>query len=38
MKTEILEKNIAVVFDGTSCLGETFAIVVRYVDNFQIEQ
>ena len=38
MKTEISEKNIAVVFDGTSRLGEAFAIVVRYVDNFQIEQ
>ena len=38
MKTEILEKNIAVVLDGTSYLAEAFAIVERYVDNFQIEQ
>ena len=38
MKTEILEKNIAVVLDGTSHLAEAFAIVERYVDNFQIEQ
>ena len=33
VKTEISKKNIAVVFDGTSRLGEVFAIVVRYVDN-----
>ena len=37
VKTEISKKNIAVVFDGTSRLGEAFAIVVRYVDNFKIE-
>ena len=33
-----LKKNIAVIFIGTSRLGEALAIVVRFCDKFQIKQ
>ena len=30
---EIKGKDLSVVFDGTTCLGEALAIVLRYVDD-----
>ena len=38
IKTEIQGKNISVIFDGTTRLGEALAIIVRYVDSWKIEQ
>ena len=38
IKDEIHGKNISVNFDGTTRLGEAFAIIVRFVDNWKIEQ
>ena len=33
-----MEKNLSVNFDGTTRLGEAFTIIVRFVDNWKIEQ
>ena len=39
IKTEIGEKHLSVIFDGTTRLGEALAIVVRFVDeSFAIQQ
>lgn len=39
LKSEIKDKPISVIFDGTCRLGEALAIIVRYVsDAFTIEQ
>ena len=38
IKDEIAQRNISVVFDGTTRLGEAMAIVVRFVDNWEIKQ
>ena len=39
IRQEILGKYVSVIFDGTSCLGEALAVVVRFISNdFTIEQ
>ncbi len=38
IKTEIKDKYISLVFDGTSRLGEVLAVVFRYIDGWQIHQ
>lgn len=38
IKDEMAEKNIGVIFDGTSRLGEALAIVVRFVEDWEIKQ
>ena len=38
IKSEIEEKNVSVMFDGTTRLGEALAIIVRFVDNWHIVQ
>lgn len=38
IKNEISQRNIAVIFDETSRLGEELAFVIRFVDNFEIKQ
>ena len=38
MKKEIEGKDISVIFDGTTRLGEALAIIVRFVDDWEIVQ
>ena len=38
IKHEISSKLVSVIFDGTCRLGEALAIVVRYIDNWTIQQ
>lgn len=38
IKSEIQGKNISIIFDGTSRLGEVLAIVVRFEDNWDVVQ
>lgn len=38
IKAEIKDKNIAIIFDGTTRLGEAFAIIVRFIDGWKIIQ
>ena len=38
IKDEIAERNIGIIFDGTTRLGEAFAIVVRLVDGWEVKQ
>ena len=38
IKSEIEKKNVSVLFDGTTRLGEALAIIVRFVDNWHIVQ
>jgi len=33
LKTEIADKPLSIIFDGTSRLGEVFALVIRFVDS-----
>ena len=32
------DKHVSIVFDGTSRLGEVLAIILRYVDNWEVKQ
>ena len=37
IKEEIAGKHVAVIFDGTTCLGEAHAIIVCFIDkDFEI--
>lgn len=38
IKREISGKFLSLVFDGTSRLGEVLAVVVRYIDGWEIQQ
>ena len=38
IKAELQGKNVSVIFDGTTCLGEALLIVLRFVDDFVIKQ
>ena len=38
IKHEIAERNIGIIFDGTMRLGEALAIVVRFVDGWEVKQ
>ena len=38
IKHEIVERNIGIIFDGTMRLGEALAIVVRFVDGWEVKQ
>ena len=38
LKTELKGKDLSVIFDGTSRLGEVLAVVVRFVCNWTIQQ
>ena len=38
IKDEIAQKNVGVIFDGTTRLGEALAIVVRFVDDWEVKQ
>ena len=38
IKAELSEKYVSVIFDGTTRLGEAFAVVVRFVSNKQLKQ
>lgn len=36
--SEIKDKHVSIVYDGTSLLGEILAVIVRYVDDWEIKQ
>ena len=38
IKEEISGKHLSLVFDGTSRLGEVLAVVIRYIDGWEIQQ
>lgn len=38
LQTEIKDKYISVIYDGTTRLGEVLAIIVRYIDDWKIKQ
>jgi len=38
IKDEMAERNIGILFDGTTHLGEALTIVVRFVDDWEIRQ
>ena len=38
IKDEIAQKNVGVIFDGATRLGEALAIVVRFVDDWEVKQ
>lgn len=38
IKAEINGKDVSIIFDGTTQLGEALAIIVRYVCEWKIEQ
>lgn len=38
IKGEMAERNIGILFDGTTRLGEALAIVVRFVDDWEVKQ
>ena len=38
IKDEIAERNIGIIFDGTTRLGEALAIVVQLVDGWEVKQ
>lgn len=38
IKDEMAERNIGILFDGTTRLGEALAIVVRFVDDWEVKQ
>ena len=38
IKAELSEKYVSVIFDGTTRLGEAFAVVVRFVSDKQLKQ
>ena len=38
IQSEIKDKHLSIVFDGTSRLGEVLAIIIRYVDNWEVKQ
>ena len=38
IKDEIAERNIGIIFDGTTHLEEALAIVVRFVDGWEVKQ
>ena len=38
IKAELQGKNVSVIFDGTTRLGEALVIVLRFLDNFVIKQ
>ena len=38
IKAEVSGKNVSIIFDGTTRLGEALAIVIRYVENWTIQQ
>ena len=38
IRKEIEGKFIAVIFDGTSCLGEVLAVVLRFISEWTIQQ
>ena len=38
MRSELKNKRVAIVFDGASVDGDLVAILVRYVDNWELKQ
>ena len=38
IQSEIKDKHLSIVFDGTSRLGEVLAIIIRYIDNWEVKQ
>ena len=38
IKKEISGKEVSVIFDGTTHVDETLAVLLRFVDNFQAKQ
>ena len=38
IQSEIKDKHVSIIFDGTSRLGEVLAIILRYVDNWEVKQ
>ena len=38
IKGEIAQWNVGIIFDGTMRLGEVLAIVVRFVDDWEVKQ
>ena len=38
IKDEMAQKNVGIIFDGTTRLGEALAIVVRFIDDWEIKQ
>ena len=38
IKDEMAQKNVGVIFDWTTRLGEALAIVVRFIDEWAIKQ
>ena len=38
IKQEMAQRNVGIIFDGTTHLGEALAIVVRFIDDWEIKQ
>ena len=38
IQSEIRDKYISIIYDGTSRLGEVLAVIIRYIDGWQVKQ
>uniref|UniRef100_A0A1X7V442 DUF4371 domain-containing protein n=1 Tax=Amphimedon queenslandica TaxID=400682 RepID=A0A1X7V442_AMPQE len=38
IRSEIKDKNVSIVFDGTRRLGEVLAVIIRYFDDWEVKQ
>ena len=38
IKQEMAQRNVGIIFDGTTRLGEALAIIVRFIDDWEIKQ